>query len=652
MSTHTLTRCIKDLGCLLEQVQSTLEDAARGGLTGTQVRSLFTQSAQLSTQLRDYLARSTDPRLALELASAAQAMAAEATRLRLVAAERLNATAANTLAQEELDALRQHPADTSRLAERAQGRPSYKNAAELLSSWTQTPYTEANRQILDAQDLVARRDMTGAAVPPRFAHLSERFFHPEQNPEAVRGISQKLARVEPADTTFDGMPSAPTLHHADGRTLEEHAAHCLDNEFTAAAAAKKVDTLISQAANDPQTATAASRRRGLYKLPTRNQYYREYLLRVSTLEGGLIDSLIAQANNPRTQAGKAARINPEPPNPSSNGAGSSQAQELEPWNNKPAPHPDSFPDFLPPGAENSGWEDAQFQPTEANPAERALNALLDILEYEPVDEPIAGNPVDADTYCTNPFPFDTSPTAEEDSAPGEDEPGSLQDSYADADADAGQAINAPDEPTPRPVNCPSSTEQDIAELTARGDLRRMGNRKMRRSKRIRPLLVAHMYIENLQDIARSHVETQDGVNLPAAALRQLECQADLISAVFNADGALLDFGRRRRLVPDILQKAVLARDRRCIVPGCTSKVEHLEFHHVIPYSQGGPTDLNNIVPACRSHHIDLDLGLIEVIWRKGLPWVLLPPDRDPQQRLRRNYVPVGVPASFALQDTG
>ncbi|MCW4464229.1 HNH endonuclease [Glutamicibacter sp. MNS18] len=621
MTTRALATCIENLRCLLGNMQATKGDAAAPGVDGAQVRALYTGCLGLTGQLREHLAGTTDPRLALELATAAQQMAAEATRLALVAAERVNTTAANTLAQTELEALRREPADTTRAPERANGRPSYKNAAELLASWTRTPYAEANRRVLDAQDLVARRDLTGSPVPPRFTHLGRQFFNPAQDPQAVREISQKLARVEPADTTFDGIACTPTLHHADGRTLEEHAAQALDTEFTAAAAAKKVGTLISQAANDPQTATAASRRRGLYKLPVRNRYYREYLLRVSTLEGGLIDSLIAQANNPRTQAGKAARNNPDSastvPHPGASATPQPAAQEA--------------PDFLPEGAETARWDEDDFQPPEAAPAERALNALLDVLEYEP-----AGTP--RGTTC----PPDQDPLFDPDP---ETLPGDMQ--CIPGDWDDGENTEVPG-----PVNCPPRTGEYITELTARGDPTRLGNRKFRRSKRIRPLLVAHMYIENLQDIASAHAETQHGVDLPPAALRQLECQADLISAVFNADGALLDFGRRQRLVPDILQKAVLARDRGCIVPGCTASVEHLDFHHVIPFSQGGKTNPQNIVPACRTHHMELDLGLIEVIWRKGLPWVLLPPDRDPDQRLRRNHVPPGVPTSLPLHDTG
>ncbi|WP_431709799.1 HNH endonuclease signature motif containing protein [Glutamicibacter uratoxydans] len=604
MSTRELLASAEALRSLFDDVQATVGDSALPGLDGRQVHELFAQTIRLTASLRKYLATDDDPRLALEMATAAHALSAEATRLQLVAAERVNATAAHTLAQEELEALRKHPADTSTLAQRATGRPSYKNAAELLASWTRTPHKATSRLVNDALDLVARRDMAGFRVPPRFPQLSERFFDPKHNPEAVREISQKLARVEPPDTTFDGIISEPTLRHTDGRTLQEHAAESLDQEFTASAAAKKVEALIAAAAHDPQRATAASLRRGMFKLPPKNPHLCEYLLRTTTLEGALIDSHCARSNSPRTQAGQLARVNPasaHPPSP----AGSPQLNTRQ-----------DVPDFLPEGAETARWSEGDFQPAEASPPERALNAFLNLLEFEAI-EPTAP-------------PTNIAPSSEDDTEP-----------LFDLDDPGAEEV----------LDEELSQSEDSVELTASDDPHN-SSEQQRPRKRIRPLVIAHLYMQDLQNSASWYAETQHGVNLPAEALRQLLCKADILPAVFNSDGALLDFGRRRRLVPDILQKAVLARDRYCIVPGCTRSVEHLDFHHVIPFSQGGRTNLNNIVPACRSHHMELDLGLIHVRWCQDLPWVLLPPDRDPDQRLRRNYVPPGVPISLAAADTG
>ena len=31
-------------------------------------------------------------------------------------------------------------------------------------------------------------------------------------------------------------------------------------------------------------------------------------------------------------------------------------------------------------------------------------------------------------------------------------------------------------------------------------------------------------------------------------------------------------------------------------------VNHCQFHHIIPWEQGGPTDLDNLIPLCSKHH--------------------------------------------------
>ncbi|RBL99454.1 hypothetical protein C1H84_15895 [Glutamicibacter soli] len=61
--------------------------------------------------------------------------------------------------------------------------------------------------------------------------------------------------------------------------------------------------------------------------------------------------------------------------------------------------------------------------------------------------------------------------------------------------------------------------------------------------------------------------------------------------------------------------------------------------------------MDKIAPGCKNHHIEFDHEVIKIVWVKGLPWVLLPKDRDPAQRLRRNYSPPGVPTSIPLPDS-
>ncbi|MBP2400306.1 hypothetical protein [Glutamicibacter protophormiae] len=60
--------------------------------------------------------------------------------------------------------------------------------------------------------------------------------------------------------------------------------------------------------------------------------------------------------------------------------------------------------------------------------------------------------------------------------------------------------------------------------------------------------------------------------------------------------------------------------------------------------------MDKIAPGCKNHHIEFDHEMIKIVWVKGLPWVLLPKDRDPGQRFRRNYSPAGVPTSIPIPE--
>lgn len=494
---------------------------------GTLLRSLLAHGRQLLSSLREALAATTDPRLALELATAARELQNEATRMSLTAADRLAATNAHLLDPAEYEQLRTTPADTTRPARQCKGRASFKNTAELLAAWLRIPYSQANKMVLDAADLIARRDPSGNQLPPRFSHLGQLFNDPGQDPQQVRETSGKLSRHEPKDTSFEGASSAPTLTHEDGRSIEEHAAEVLRRGHTPRETDQLVRTLIGRAAANPQNSSPAALRRGLFRLPTNNPLVREYLLRVSILEAERLESAIAQANNPRTNAGQAAR--------------STEREVGEQQANAGA---DDRPDFLPDDVDDSArWEPAApgLEPT---PPERALNAIMDLL-----------------------------------------------------------------------TSSPTGTGQ---------------------RKTIRPEAVVYLQLQDLRDLASAHAQTAHGLDLPPGELRRLLCQANIISAVLGAKSELLDYGRTQRLVPLSLQRAVLARDRCCLVPGCTAPPSQLQFHHIKPWYLGGKTELANIGPFCDSDHHAVDSGQIEVVVIDGLPYVIMPKHIDPEQKPQRN----------------
>jgi hypothetical protein len=105
---------------------------------------------------------------------------------------------------------------------------------------------------------------------------------------------------------------------------------------------------------------------------------------------------------------------------------------------------------------------------------------------------------------------------------------------------------------------------------------------------------------------RSVCELSDGTPLPLATVRQMACRADVIPIVLDGDGRALDVGRAKRLATESQRQALRAMHRTCVHPTCEVPFDECRIHHVVPWEQGGATDLANLAPLCESgkhHHL-------------------------------------------------
>jgi len=93
---------------------------------------------------------------------------------------------------------------------------------------------------------------------------------------------------------------------------------------------------------------------------------------------------------------------------------------------------------------------------------------------------------------------------------------------------------------------------------------------------------------------------EDGVHVSAETSRRLACDATRVVMRHAPDGDILDVGRRTRVIPPALRRALQARDRGCRFPGCG--VRHAQGHHIHHWANGGPTRLDNLALLCRRHH--------------------------------------------------
>lgn len=86
------------------------------------------------------------------------------------------------------------------------------------------------------------------------------------------------------------------------------------------------------------------------------------------------------------------------------------------------------------------------------------------------------------------------------------------------------------------------------------------------------------------------------------ALQALLCDSVTEVIARAEDGRYMEYGRRLRTAPPALQRALMDKYLgACAIDGCDSR-NRLQAHHIVPWSQGGATDQDNLILVCWFHH--------------------------------------------------
>ena len=120
-------------------------------------------------------------------------------------------------------------------------------------------------------------------------------------------------------------------------------------------------------------------------------------------------------------------------------------------------------------------------------------------------------------------------------------------------------------------------------------------------------------------------ELPDGVRLPAEVLEQLSCNAKLTGAVFDRTGKPIWRTQSRRTVTEAQWQLLIARWGGCFHCGANPAI--CQGHHIEPASRGGPTKLDNLVPACWTCHHRIHHDGWRIHKRPDGNHTLHPPDR-------------------------
>ena len=94
-------------------------------------------------------------------------------------------------------------------------------------------------------------------------------------------------------------------------------------------------------------------------------------------------------------------------------------------------------------------------------------------------------------------------------------------------------------------------------------------------------------------------------------LQQMLCEADLTPILTAGKHGVLDVGRTHRLATPSQRRAVVARQAgRCAGIGCYGPVVHV--HHIEYWSDGGTTDLANLIGLCPRCHALVHQGYVAI----------------------------------------
>jgi hypothetical protein len=114
--------------------------------------------------------------------------------------------------------------------------------------------------------------------------------------------------------------------------------------------------------------------------------------------------------------------------------------------------------------------------------------------------------------------------------------------------------------------------------------------------------------------------------VPLEAVKRHCCDGHAVVITETGDGEPLGIGRKSRLVPKSVERAVRARDNnRCVFPGCNNR-RFLDCHHIEHRAHGGETCVGNLMSLCTKHHTLVHEGGFRI--RKDFldKWAFIRPD--------------------------
>jgi hypothetical protein len=144
----------------------------------------------------------------------------------------------------------------------------------------------------------------------------------------------------------------------------------------------------------------------------------------------------------------------------------------------------------------------------------------------------------------------------------------------------------------------------------------------------RPQLIVRASLDTLAGIPGAPAgELDGGGTVPAETVQRHACDSALVRLTGRTE-LEQELNHTSRTLPAPTRRALEARDRRCVWPGCGRASAWCDGHHLIWWTRGGETALPNLALLCRPHHRFVHEGGWS-LQRKQNEWVVTPPRTIP-----------------------
>src|SRR5712692_3732741 len=132
-------------------------------------------------------------------------------------------------------------------------------------------------------------------------------------------------------------------------------------------------------------------------------------------------------------------------------------------------------------------------------------------------------------------------------------------------------------------------------------------------------------LETLQGLLGAPAAEME-LTLPISAktVERLACDCS-ITRILLQDSVVIDVGRSRRTVDGPRRRALNARDGHCRWPGCERPPSRSAAHHLVHWSHGGGSELDNLIVLCHRHHWMVHEGSWQIVTGEEGRFLTIPP---------------------------